>query len=128
MRLKLQPLLNGIRLRVLGGAVTGAGAAIHHLVVDSVLLHQEVIHELFLLGELRFKHVHLSAQLSVLVLQKIACHLVPENVIIEALTFLSNVFRTHLLDLQVHGTRIFRGERGSIVTLHAFIECGEAPS
>jgi hypothetical protein len=54
--------------------------------------------------------VNFSLKLGILVLQKVACHLIAENVIVEAFTLLSDILRPHLRYLKVHGTWVLGWE------------------
>ena len=124
-------MLYSIRLRILSGAGSdpiSRRRTIHHLIVDGVLLHQKIVNEALLFGELRLEHVHLGLQLDILVLEEVARHLVPQDVIVQALTLLSNILRTHLRDLQIHCTWVLGREPSAISTLHTFVEGSETSS
>ncbi len=72
--------------------------------------------------------MHLRLKFQILILEEVACHLVAEDVIVEALTLLADVLWAHFQNFQVQGTWVLGREGSSNVALHSLIKGSEAGS
>jgi len=72
--------------------------------------------------------MHLGFKLQILILEKVACHLVAEDVIVKSLTLLAYVLWAHFQNFQVQSTWVFGREGSSNVALHSLVKGSEAGS
>ena len=70
--------------------------------------------------------MHLRLKLQILSLEKVARHLVAEDVIVQALTLLTDVLGAHFQNFQVQGTWVLGREGSSNVALHPLVKGSEA--
>lgn len=70
--------------------------------------------------------MHLRLKLKILILEKVARHLVAEDVIVQALTLLTDVLWAHFQNFQVQGTWVLGREGSSNVALHPLVKGSEA--